>query len=83
MRRLVLHREVVDQRLCVLGLERDHASEQADVVRVVHVESLGNEFGVRIVLGKHNGLAQPVSTRHLVAACHERLQHLVHCVGVE
>ncbi|WP_305807026.1 hypothetical protein, partial [Stenotrophomonas sp. YIM B06876] len=52
-------------------------------VRVVGIKALGNEFGMLLVLGKDDGLANAVATRHAVAACHERLQHLVHRIDVE
>ena len=50
---------------------------------VVDVESFLDEFGVPLVLGKDDGLAQPVAARHLVAALHQQGQHFVHRVGVE
>ena len=67
VRRLVLAREVVDQALRVLGLERDDARELALVVRIVGVEALGDELGVLLVLGEEDRLAEPVAARDLDA----------------
>src|SRR5438046_2483375 len=43
VRRPLLAREVIDQVLHVLGLERDDARELAPIVRVVGVEALRDE----------------------------------------
>ena len=83
MRCLVLDREVVNQTLRVLSLVSDDACKLPRVMRVVGVEAVCNEVGVRIVFGKHNRLAQPVAACHLMAACHQQLHHLVHGVHVE
>ena len=58
-------REVVDEGLGVLRLERDDPRELALVVRVVGVEALRDELGVVVVLGEDDGLAEPVAARHL------------------
>ena len=83
VRRLVLGREGVDQALRVGGLVGDDPRELALVVRVVDVETLGDELGVVVVLGKHDGLAQPVAAGHLLALGHQVRERLVDRVGVE
>ncbi len=83
VRSLFFIREIVDQGLCVLGLERDDPSELALVVRIVSVESLGNEIGVLLVLREDDRLPQTVTARHLESASHQVLQHLIDCVFVK
>ena len=46
VRRLVRVREIVDQRLRVVGLEVDHAREVPCKMRVVRVEALCDELGM-------------------------------------
>lgn len=53
------------------------------VVRIVDVEALGDEFGVRVVLGEDDGLAQAVAAGHLLAVGHQVREHLVGSVGIE
>jgi hypothetical protein len=83
VRGLVLAREVVDQALRVLGLEGDDPRERTLQVRVVGVETLGDELGVLLVLGEDDRLAQPVAACDLEAPRHQVLEHLVHGVLVE
>ena len=83
MRRLVPRREAVDQALRILGPEGDDARELSLEVRVVGVETLGDELGVALVLGEEDGLAEPIAAGHGHAARHQVLQNLVHRVLVE
>lgn len=83
VRCLVLDREVVDQRLGVLGLVGDDAGERAGVLGVVGVEAGPDELGVVVVAGEDDRLAEPVTPGNAMPAGHQRLEHLVHGVGVE
>ena len=64
MRCLVLIREVIYQALCVFCFKGYDAGELALEVGIIGVESLGNEFGVILVLGEKNRFAQAVTTRN-------------------
>ena len=73
VRHALLGGELVNQALRVFGLVGHHAGKMTVVVRVVEVEALGNELGVGVVLGKHDGLAKAVATGHLFATGHQVL----------
>ena len=83
VRHLLLVGEVVNQALRIFGFVRHYPGEMALVVRVVDIETLGNKFGVGVVLGEDNGLAEPVAASHLLAPGHQVRQHLIDGVGVE
>ncbi len=77
------HRELVDEVLRVLGAVGDDPGELTAVLGVVDVEALGDELGVRLVLGEDDRLAQPVPAVDLGAVEHQVGEHLVDGVGVE
>ena len=80
---LFLVRGAVDQALRVLRLEGDDAGDLALVVRIVGVETLGDELRVGLVLGEEDRLAKPVAAGDREATGHKVRQHLVHGVLVE
>ncbi len=58
--------EKVSISVCAYSvLNVDHARELAFVVRIVRVEPLGDEVGVRLVLREDDRLAEPVAARDL------------------
>ena len=83
MGRLVLAGEIINQGLGVFRLEGDDAGELALVVRIAGIEALGDELGMRLILGENDGLAQTVATGNGQATGHQVRQHLVHGVLVE
>jgi hypothetical protein len=54
---LVLGREVIDQRLGILGLVVDNPREVSLEMRIIGVEALGDEGRMGVVLGKDDRLA--------------------------
>ena len=83
MRRFIGQVEIVQQRLRIGGLEIDHPRERALEVRVVGIESFNDELRVVVVLGKDDGLAEPVAGGNLQPVRHQVLEHLVDGVGVD
>ena len=83
MRHALLDRKLVDQALRVLGFVGHDARESTLVMRVVTIETLRNEVGMGIVLGKDNGLAEAITCGHFLALGHQVTQHLVHRIGIE
>ena len=53
------------------------------MLRIKFVEAFQNEFGVFLVLGENDGLADAFAAVHLYAALHEVLKHEVHGFLVE
>ena len=74
---------VVDQTLRILGLERDDARELPLEVRIIRVEPVRYEIGVRLVLGKEDGLAEPIASGDLQTARHQVREDLVDRVFIE
>lgn len=52
-------------------------------MRIVRIEALGDEIGMRLVLRENDRLAEAVAARDLDAACHQVREHLVDRVLVE
>lgn len=80
---LVLDGEAVNQTLGVLGLERDDACKLTLELRIVHVEALGDELRVVLILGEYDGLAKSVTAGYRESAGHHVREHLVDGVFVE
>src|SRR5699024_4033556 len=75
---LVRDTEIVDEVAGMRGRMGDYPGQPAGMLGSPLVEAPLNEFGVRLVLGEDDRLADPVPTGHGVSLAHQGRQHLVH-----
>ena len=83
MRCAVLLCEVVEEALRIGRIVVDDAREGSFVLRVVVIETLLDELGVRVVASKEDRFGQPIPAFYCVAMLHQVLEHLVYRVLVE
>ena len=76
-------RKVVDERLRILGLERDHLREGAFVLRIIRIKALRDKFRVILIFRKDDRLAESIPRGYFQSIAHQQLEDFVDRVLVE